>query len=235
MRDSANSPNLLSLRASFPRGDFARALLALSLLAALVFWASEAIAPFAGRWFIKGLAIAALAAMVWRQRQSPQETWLAAALLCHSAGDILLEVARTELFLPAVGAFFCGHALYLKTFWQNLAPRSRMRTGNKLLAAAVLIFALTMASILLPHLPESLRLPLVLYMIALGAMAVIAVLSDFSTRIVAVGALLYLFSDALIGIDTFVRPLALGAHLIWPAYYAGQLAIVSGILQNNTR
>ena len=189
---------------------------------------------YAGRWIIKGLAVASLAAIVWQQRQSTQEAWLAAALLSHSVGDVLLEIDRTELFLPAVGAFLCGHVLYLIAFWPDVVRVRQLSAMNKGLILAVATFGLVMGTILYPHLPRALTPPVVIYMFAICAMAIAAIAMNYSPKWVVVGALLYLFSDALIGLDTFVSPLALSAYFVWPAYYFGQLLIGLGFLRRNT-
>ncbi len=210
-----------------------RTALALSLLAALVFWASVAFPTYAGRWLIKWLAIASLAVIVWQQRRSAQELWLAAALLCHSAGDVLLDLDRTKLFLPAVAAFLCGHLLYIAAFWPNVIPVAPLSSGNKILIVVVIVVGLIMARILVPHLPKAMLVPISVYMAAISTMAIAAILADYPTRWVVAGVLLYLFSDALIGFTTFVRPLAFSVYLIWPAYYLGQVLIALGFLQKN--
>ncbi len=222
-------PNLLRLRRSN------HLLLAFSSLAALIFWISAMLSPYPGRWLIKWLAIASLAAIVWQQRRSAQEIWLVAALFCHSIGDVLLEMDRTKLFLPAVGAFLCGHVLYIVTFWRDIVAVNRFSRTSKILMLAVVLFALLVGKSLIPHLPQALMLPIIIYMFAISAMASAAILADYSTKWVVAGAMLYLFSDAMIGFDTFVKPLSAGAYLIWPAYYLGQLLIALGFLQRSTQ
>jgi uncharacterized membrane protein YhhN len=208
-------------------------LLVISSMAALIFWISAMMPPYPGRWIIKWLAIVTLAMIVWHQRRSVQEIWLTAALLCHSAGDVLLEIDRTGLFLPAVGAFLCGHVLYFVAFWPDARVVHRLSLMDKSLVLTVAAFGLAMGTILCPHLPKSLMLPIVIYMLVISAMAITAIVANYSPKWVAAGALLYLFSDALLGFDTFVRPLALGVYLVWPAYYLGQLLIGLGFVRRN--
>lgn len=218
----------------FERGNgLDRMMLVISFVAALAFWISAMVPQYPGHWIVKWLAIAALAIIVWHQRRSVQEIWLTAALLCHSAGDVLLEINRTGLFLPAVGAFLCGHVLYLVAFWPDARAVRRLPFLNKSLLLTVVAFALAMGTILYPHLPKPLMLPIVVYMFVISAMAITAIVANYSPKWVAAGALLYLFSDALLGFDTFVRPLALAVYLVWPAYYLGQLLIGLGFLRRN--
>ncbi|MGH7492718.1 MAG: lysoplasmalogenase [bacterium] len=191
------------------------------------------ISPYPGRWLIKWLAIASLAVIVWQQRSSAQELWLAAGLLCHSIGDILLDLDRSQLFLPAVGAFLCGHVLYLVAFWPEAMAAPRLSSIPKALILTVVGFGLIVGRILIPHLPEMLLVPIVIYMLAICAMAITAIAANYSTIWVVAGAFLYLLSDALIGINTFVRPLSYSEYLIWPAYYFGQLLIALGFLRRN--
>jgi uncharacterized membrane protein YhhN len=227
---------ILRARDSLASGDgLDRIMLVISCIAALIFWISAMMPPYPGRWMIKWLAIASLAVIVWRQRQSPQEAWLAAALLSHSAGDVLLDIDRTGLFLPAVGAFLCGHVLYLLAFWPDVRVAQQVSLPNKSLVLAVVTFGLMMGTVIYPHLPKPLMFPIVIYMFAICAMAITAIAANYSPKWVVVGALLYLFSDALIGLDTFVSPLTLSAYLVWPAYYFGQLLIGLGFLRRKTK
>lgn len=207
----------------------ARFALGASLLASFLYWIFSILGISSLQVLFKGVAVASLAVIAWQRRRSPQARWLGAALLCHSAGDILLE--RAEFFMPAVSAFFCGHVLYIAAFRPDVFPLKPLSRVNAFFLLAVIAFALVMGAALVPHLPGPLLLPLLLYMFALSAMATAAVLADYPAKTVMIGAMLYLFSDALIGFNMFVRPTMLNDYFAWPAYYFGQLFITLGFLQ----
>lgn len=53
--------------------------------------------------------------MVWNHRQSQQEALLFAGIIFHSLGDMLLDIDRAGLFLPALVTFLIGHIFYILT------------------------------------------------------------------------------------------------------------------------
>ena len=179
---------------------------------------------------LKWLAIAGLIAHVWQLRQSWQETLFVAALCFHSAGDVLLEWDRTNFFLPAVGTFMLGHLLYLATFWPDVAAFEAMSVAKKILLGAIVLYGVVMAMLIVPHLPKNLLAAVVLYMGVILAMTIVVTCTSYRNPWLIVGAILYVISDSLIALNTFVRPLGPGAHLIWPLYYAGQLLLVTGFM-----
>jgi uncharacterized membrane protein YhhN len=139
--------------------------------------------PYPGRALIKWLAIASLAIIVWQQRRAAAEIWLTAALVCHSVGDVLLELDRAKLFLPAVGAFLCGHVLYIVAFWPQIIPRSQLSPSQNVLVLAVVAFGLIVGAILIPRLPTTLLAPISIYIIAISAMALTAIFMNLSASL----------------------------------------------------
>ncbi len=208
-------------------------LLVVSILAALVYWAMRAQIATPFSIFLKGLSIACLAVLAWQQRHSWQEMLLVVALCFHSVGDVLLDWDRTKLFLPAVGTFMLGHVFYLITFWPNMLALNALPSSKKLLFGAILLYGLAMAAIIIPHLPKNLFAAVALYMCVILMMTLAATSANYRNPWIIVGAILYVISDSLIALDTFVRPLGMSAHLIWPLYYAGQMLIVTGFLNRN--
>lgn len=198
---------------------------------ALLYWLWRAPLPY--NVIMKWLAIISLATFVWQQRQSWQETLLVVALGCHSVGDVLLDWDRTKLFLPAVGAFMVGHVLYLVTFWPNLMTLASLPPAKKVLAATVLLYGLAMAFLIVPHLPKKLFVAVAVYMIVILAMTLVVTCTNYRNPWLILGAVLYVISDSLIALNTFVRPLGMVAQLIWPLYYAGQLLIAHGFLHRH--
>lgn len=219
--------------ATYESANMKNYLLAVSILTALVYWILRAQTATPFSLLLKWLAIASLAVLVWQQRQSWQETLLVVALCFHSVGDVLLDWDRTKLFLPAVGTFMVGHALYLVTFWPSRMALSALPVAKQTLVGTLVLYGIAMAAFIIPHLPKNMLAMVAVYMFVILAMAFVATCANFRNPWVIVGALLYVLSDSLIAVNTFVRPLGAAAHLIWPLYYAGQLLIVTGFLNRN--
>jgi uncharacterized membrane protein YhhN len=163
-----------------------------------------------------GVGLLALAAAA-RARET--NGWLLAALLSLGAtGDVLLEVE----FGAGAGAFAAGHLVAILLYWRNRRVADRW---NWAVALLLPIFAAAIPACLLRGRPEA--LPFAGYALLLGAMAASAWLSRFS-RLVAIGALLFLASDMLIALRLASGETWLGLP-IWLLYYVGQLMIFLGV------
>lgn len=209
-----------------------RIALVVSILAALTFWESR---PFAGKFILKAIPVLALALLVWNHKRSRQEIFLFIALLFHSAGDVLLEIARVRLFLPAVGAFMLGHIFYILAFKADISPNLTLSSTKFFFVIGIIIFTIGMGAVTVPHLEASIVVPVVLYMIVICTMVISAHLANYRTAWIGAGAISYLLSDALIALNTFVQPFAASVYLIWPLYYLGQFLIVIGFLREKAK
>ena len=76
----------------------------------------------------------------------------------------------------------------------------------------------------------SLTVPVAVYMCAITAMVVTAILARFSNPWVVCGAILFVVSDSLLAIDKFKTPVPFRDVLVWSTYYLGQFGIASGFL-----
>jgi alkylglycerol monooxygenase len=158
-----------------------------------------------------------------RERRSFDLRLLAALLLCL-AGDVLLMLPG--LFLPGLVSFLAAHLCYLALFRQDLRwfPSGRALAGT-LAAAAVMV------AILFTHLGPVLKVAVAAYALVIALMAAQAigrarVLRDRASLAVAVGAGLFMLSDATLAIDRFAQPLPMAPFWILATYYAAQVLIV---------
>jgi len=158
---------------------------------------------------------------------------LLAALAASALGDFLLGVPRLgplgegELFVFGLGAFLLAHSWYIALFGRNLAEGvSRERKAG--IAVAILTLAITLF-VLWPSLGD-LRIAVLVYAIALDAMAVTALASRFPP-LVGIGALFFVASDAMLALEHFGHPFAAARVLVWTTYYAAQFMITVGVLR----
>ena len=190
-----------------------------ALLAGLSYWAASHILPAGlvlAAWKGAGVALFAL----WALLSAPTIAgrWIALVLAFGALGDVLLETSG--LTVGAV-AFLIGHVLAIALYW------SRRRSGRDGTTAAILL----MLGVPLTAYALSGSPGVLLYALALGAMAATAWISRFPRRWVGVGAVLFAASDLLI----FARmgPLAgsiVPTLLVWPLYLAGQAMIAVGVV-----
>lgn len=197
------------------------ALLLLSaVLAAALYLVGLALDMFWLKLLTKPWLVVALAAAVWLHAERRAGRLIAWGLLAGAVGDVCL--ALPSAFLPGMIAFAVGHGLYVAAFVQwNRAPAPA-------LLAPVAVFAATGLWLMLPG-AGSLALPLVVYVLVIGAMIWRAAACALDAQADALmrwgplaGAILFGFSDFLIGIHRFHQPLPGAAFAIILTYWAGQ-------------
>jgi uncharacterized membrane protein YhhN len=206
----------------------------LLLLAALgaacaygIFAAGAQVSP--GWALVKAIPMSALALLALRHRSREGAALLAAALAVHAAGDALLELAP---LLAGVGAFLAGHLVYAALFVRLREGWVRVRGGAKLRLGLLLLAVAAAAPAVVAGAPAALRAPIAAYVAALTAMAALAQLTHRGLP-VALGALLFVVSDALLGAGWFGgAAIPGGRELVWPLYVGGQLSIALGVLRD---
>lgn len=179
-----------------------------------------------------GKPLPIIALLVWLRRadSGPYRNWIAIGLLFSLLGDLLLEWP-TDLFVFGLGAFLLAHLAYLVAY---LSSTRRLAPGALLLATAASggMFALLASAGL-----GGLLLPVACYSLAIGCMLWRALarlaepaLERRSAWLAAAGALLFVLSDSLIGINRFVMPFEGASFAILLSYWLGQLGIAASAL-----
>lgn len=154
---------------------------------------------------------------------STVDGWLLAALVLGFAGDQLLIPRRT--FTAGLAAFLLGHLAYVAGF-ADAASRADWPWPPVVPLGAIAVGALVW---LWPHLGR-LRIPVVLYVAAISAMAWGAwgaTLAGPMPWRCGVGATLFLLSDLTVARNRFVHEAFANRALGLPCYYAGQLLLAS--------
>lgn len=217
-------------------------LLLLSIGGSAAYLATRGLQPFPGSVVLKALAMAPLAALSFRvlakaeraasgaPRSGGRESRILAAALGFScAGDVLLALGR-RYFGFALGAFLLAHLAYILLFVGSRPRPFRPGPFPLTLGAAVVVYGVLVTGWLSTSL-GGYAVPVILYSVAITAMAVAAILAGLSTPFVWIGALLFVFSDSLIAAGRFKGAVPLAAYLIWPTYYLGQYGIAIGFLR----
>lgn len=207
-----------------------RTLLYLSGSASFLYFATIPWPGAGWRVAAKGLSVAPLALVAWRELPPGQaRALLAGALALGSLGDVLLDLSP-ELFTAGLGAFLVGHLLYLWLWTSHWRRPLRPGRGTLLRAALVLGACAALAAVLTPRL-GGLAAPVILYMAAISAMAAASAVAPFASLRIFWGAALFVFSDAVIALDKFHSPVPARGWLVWSTYYAAQWAILTGYLR----
>jgi len=200
--------------------------LALAAVFAVGNWISVARVSTLGVYICKPATLALLiaVALTLDPVYADMRTWFVAALVFSLLGDIFLMLP-SDKFVFGLGAFLLGHVAY--TVGLNLHT-----DGLWYLGIPVVLIAAVLAVRLLRGIKTSgqteLMGPVVAYVIVIGAMVVSAVASG--NAVAAVGALLFMGSDALIGETRFVQPRAWGGIAIMVTYHLGQAGLVLSLV-----
>jgi uncharacterized membrane protein YhhN len=218
-------------------------LLLLSIGSSVLYLATRGVQPFPGSVVLKALGMAPLAVLTFRVLEKGARPagdgagagvrdghLLATALALSCVGDVLLHLGFRRYFGLGLGAFFLAHVAYILLFVRSWPRPLRPRRLDLLLVAVVLVYSVVVTGWLSSRL-GGYALPVIAYSIAITAMAVSAIVARFSTPLVWMGAMLFIFSDSLIAAGRFRTVLPLAAYLIWPTYYLGQYAIAIGFLR----
>ena len=179
----------------------------------------------------KPLALMLLMFVAWLPNglaDKPQ-TWLVRALVLSWVGDVLL--LYPGLFLPGLVAFLAAHVCYFKLLNMD-APLLPNRSA---LLRCVLAGALMYAVLFFNGLQMDMRIPVALYVAVISLMAAQAWgrsthLKDSGGLMTAIGATLFMLSDSLLAVDTFINPLPYAGLWVLATYYAAQALMVSGVL-----
>ncbi len=151
-------------------------------------------------------------------------TLVAIGLVWSWLGDLGLMPSGEAWFLAGLGAFLIAQLTYSVAFWPYRADSVLTRPVFALPYLAALVGLLV---VLWGHLGD-LRLPVTVYAVVIVAMAVLA---TGVNRTVALGAVLFVVSDALIALDSVADLVQLPAHGFWVmlTYLAAQLLIAMGV------
>ena len=169
-----------------------------------------------------------LALLGWLHDAPPSEyrRWISLGLIFSLLGDVLLAWPG-DFFVFGLGAFLVAHLAYLKAYLSDC----------KRLALLPLVFAFGVGAVLLGMLISSglgpLLVPVIVYATAISAMlwrALARLGTDVSKRsalLAAGGAVAFVLSDSVIGLDRFVSPFRYAPYVIILSYWLGQWGIAA--------
>lgn len=182
-------------------------------------------------WLAKPLTMVALIGAAWSMGapDTASGRWLLAALAFGLLGDIALLSESEPRFLAGLAAFLVGHLALVAAF---------LPVGPQSLAAALPAVGLVLLLVVVvgrPVLVSSRREggaglggAVAAYMLAIGAMVVTAWGTE--RPLVALGASVFMVSDAVLAHVRFVRPWAPSRIVVITTYHVGQALIVLGLL-----
>ncbi|WP_052273040.1 lysoplasmalogenase [Flavihumibacter solisilvae] len=159
-------------------------------------------------------------------------TWIISALIFSWLGDVFLMIQGGSGFIAGLSSFLLAHACYV-IFFLLVRRRSGVpRKWNGYILAAVVIYVASFNYYLLPALDFALKVPVLVYSIIIGTMF-IAVFhasprNNIWHNLAITGALLFIISDSILAVNTFLEPFGAADLLIMTTYILAQAFLASG-------
>jgi uncharacterized membrane protein YhhN len=151
---------------------------------------------------------------------------IAFGLLFAAAGDLFLMLPG-DYFLAGLICFLITHCIYIYALCHNTKF-----AGNKLVFVIFTVFAIAIIAGLWTSLPNAMKIPVVIYAIALAVMAAQAfsraismppeTTSRYSAWLAAAGGLFFMASDTLLAFNRFYTPIPLAGFWVLSTYYTAQ-------------
>lgn len=155
-------------------------------------------------------------------------------------GDVLLTFKTPLLFLLGIAAFLTAHVFYIIVYNKESNFSNYYIVKRK---PFIMLPYLLVVAVFLWLCFEKLQLfifPVAIYSFVLSAMSIMALnrfnnVSNASFMITYIGSLLFMFSDLMIGWNTFYKPLPWASLIIMTTYIAGQFLIIEGLIYNTSK
>lgn len=183
---------------------------------------------------VKPLPILALLGWLHDAPPSDYRRWISLGLIFSLVGDVLLALPG-DLFVYGLGAFLLAHLAYLKAY---LSDCRRLALLPLLIALGV---GAALLGILLANGLGPLTVPVIIYGVVISAMlwrALARLGTDVPRRsalLAAAGAVAFVFSDSVIGINRFVAPFNAAPYVIILSYWLGQWGITASAFAQKPR
>lgn len=179
----------------------------------------ELLAPWVfpdARYVTKPLLMLLLAGFVGLESKS-----LLVVLFFAWLGDVFLLIPGDNplFFQLGLGSFLFMQFAYIRLFHL----RSRGFWHWALLPIA--IYVVSLLSFLWPHLAEGLRIPVLVYAVALGAMLYFGI--KLSDQVIFWGALLFVISDSLLALGKFYYAIPGNSFWVMSTYILAQLLLIT--------
>jgi uncharacterized membrane protein YhhN len=204
---------------------------ALVAIAAPLDWWAVAVRGRRREWAFKPLVLVSLiaAAVIMGAADTATGHWLLAALVLSLAGDVALLSDSEGRFVLGLGSFLLAHVAFVVAFVHAGMPRGDFAlVGLALVAGLALVVARRVVPAAAREGGRPLAGAVTAYVAVIGAMVVAAWATG--RPLVALGASVFMVSDAVLALDRFVRPRRFGSLAVMVTYHLGQVLIVVGLL-----
>ncbi|PHR54297.1 MAG: hypothetical protein COA47_15705 [Robiginitomaculum sp.] len=210
-----------------------RILLGASLALALSYLFAPELTNYPMQALIKTVPVWILAWVAFTQAPPTLRAPLALALVFSGFGDFALASPMALSFPLGMLAFLIGHLFYLWIFTRQLRPWRQLDGSRRLMILLLAGYAIVMGGLILPR--TGVLMPAIAVYFAVLTVMAAASFAGWAPRWTRLGALLFVLSDTLIGIDRFLVPLEFRHIAVMSTYYTAQVLIMAGLCWQNKK
>lgn len=186
-------------------------------------------------YVFKPLATGLIFLLAWRVQNPVDQRYrhaVLAGIALSLCGDVFLMLPHSLLangFLLGLSSFLLAHLCFLRAFSSD----TRLFSRPLLLLGFLLLGSLNLA-VLGPGLAAALKVPVMIYVGCLTAMTAQAVTRhlqwrNHSSRLAAIGSVLFLLSDTVLAYNKFYALIPVSALWILSTYYAALVLIARSV------
>lgn len=190
--------------------------------------------------FIKPLICISLAFYMFRKTNMAVgfNRLVFAGLIFSLFGDYFLMFAGRDIyfFLYGLVSFLLAHIVYSFAFFRDFKnnPQASKFYGH-LMLFVLGVFSLSFYSFIRDYLNDF-RIPVMLYMFVISLMAILAAyryhrVNLLSFRLILIGAVFFVISDATLALNKFVEPFSSAGIIIMSTYMIAQYLITLGAIE----
>lgn len=155
-------------------------------------------------------------------------------LLFAFLGDVFLMFSQAIFFPLGLGSFLVMQVFYILTFSKKL-PIQKFGFLDFTVFALVISYVALFLHILWLGVATELKIPVVVYAIALGSMAFFAYLRNkyaggLAYWMVLLGAIFFVISDSLLAYNKFVATITGNSFYVMGTYILAQLLLILGLV-----
>jgi len=184
------------------------------------------ISPHYNSFIHKALPITFLLLVALKTLRGPSRLFISSALLLSAIGDVVLALNLEQGFIYGLSAFAAAHICYTACFYRWGAWQKRHSIKLSLLG----IYMLFMLLLLWP-VTGTLQIPVLIYLLIIGAMAYSAMIVTTPAYSIVLGAALFVLSDSLLATHRFLFPLPYESLLIMGTYYSAQYFLLEACIK----
>jgi uncharacterized membrane protein YhhN len=191
----------------------------------------------------KPLIMIGLMAHYWVMSPARSRLFLVALFFCWLGDVFLIFQSNNPLFfMTGLASFLAGHIVYIFCYRQlQTSPSSRELLGSQKVRFAfpIILAGTGLVTILYPLL-GALRIPVMIYALAITLMALTALFrygrtNSTSFLLIFIGAVLFMVSDSLLAINKFHHAFSAAGALVMLTYSVAQFLIVEGALAHEKK